>query len=85
MDSLPSIKSLDTFRQEMGISDSTLWRWRRQGILETTSIHGRLYITHEQAARFVARVSSGEFSKVKPVPPPPRKRKADNHNNKGGQ
>lgn len=70
-----SIKALDKFTQEMGVSPGTVWRWRKQGILETVNLHGRPYVTHEQAAKFVARVAAGEFSRRKPVPPPPRKRK----------
>lgn len=72
---MPTIKALDKFTQEMGVSPGTVWRWRKQGILETVNLHGRPYVTNEQAARFVARVASGEFSKVKPVPPPPRRRR----------
>jgi hypothetical protein len=85
MDSMPTIKALDKFTQEMGVSPGTVWRWRKQGILETVNLHGRPYVTNEQAGRFVARVASGEFSKVKPVPPPPRKRKDPAHTNEGGQ
>jgi len=72
---MPTIKALDKFTQEMGVSPGTVWRWRKQGILETVNLHGRPYVTHEQAAKFVARVAAGEFSRRKPVPPPPRKRK----------
>jgi predicted site-specific integrase-resolvase len=74
MNSMPTIKALDKFTHELGVAPSTVWKWRKQGILETVNLHGRPYITNEQATRFVARVSSGEFAKTKPVPPPPRKR-----------
>lgn len=72
---MPKLKALDKFTCEMGVSPGTVWRWRKQGILETVSLHGRPYVTNEQAGRFVARVVAGEFAKVKPVPPPPRKRR----------
>lgn len=71
---MPTIKALDKFTQEMGVSPGTVWRWRKQGILETVNLHGRPYVTNEQASRFVARAAAGEFAKVKPIPLPPRKR-----------
>ena len=71
---MPSIKALDKFTQEMGVSPGTVWRWRKQGILETVNLHGRPYVTNEQVSRFVARAAAGEFAKVKLVPTPPRKR-----------
>lgn len=80
---MPTIKALDKFTQEMGVSPGTVWRWRKQGILETVNLHGRPYVTNEQASRFVARAAAGEFAKVKPVPPPPRKRMEPVHTNEG--
>jgi predicted site-specific integrase-resolvase len=70
--SIPSIKALNVFTKEMGVSPATVWRWRRQGILETVNINGRPYITSEAAVAFVARVTAGEFAKAKPIPAPRR-------------
>jgi hypothetical protein len=69
---VPSIKALNVFTKEIGVSPATVWRWRQQGILETVNINGRPYVTSEAATAFVARVTAGEFAKTKPVPPPPR-------------
>jgi hypothetical protein len=69
---MPTIKTLHAFTREIGVSPATVWRWRRQGILETVNLNGKHYITSEAAAAFVARVAAGEFAKTKPVPPPPR-------------
>jgi predicted site-specific integrase-resolvase len=74
MNVMPTIKALDVFTRDMGVSPATVWRWRKQGILETVNLHGRQYVTSEQASRFVERLTSGEFARVQPVPEPPRKR-----------
>jgi hypothetical protein len=69
---MPSIKTLHAFTREIGVSPATIWRWRRQGILETVNINGKPYITSEAAEQFVTRVAAGEFAKRNPVPAPPR-------------
>jgi hypothetical protein len=75
MNSMPTVKALNLFTREMGVSPATVWRWRKQGILETVNLHGRQYVTSEQMARFVDRLTAGEFACNKPVPPPPRGRR----------
>lgn len=70
--SIPSIKALNIFTKEIGVSPATVWRWRQQGLLEVSNINGKPYVTSDQAAKFVSRVTSGEFAKAKPVPAPPR-------------
>jgi hypothetical protein len=74
--SIPSIKALNVFTKEIGVSPATVWRWRKQGILETVNINGRPYVTTAAAESFVARVTAGEFAKTKPVPAPPTARAA---------
>jgi hypothetical protein len=58
-----------------------MWKWRREGLIETCNLHGRQFVTPAQAARFIARLEAGEFSKVKKVPPPPRARRAVSQDN----
>ena len=60
---VPGLISLDKFIQSIGVTRETLVKWRRNGLLETCNIYGRLYVTTEEAARFLRRVMSGEFAK----------------------
>jgi hypothetical protein len=61
--------SLNQLAREQNVALSTPWRWCLRGIrghvLESFSIGGRKYTTHEAFARFIARtngegVTSGE-------------------------
>ena len=59
--------SASKWAQEMGITSTTLWRWRKRGVITTINIYGRLYISSAEAARFNQRAVAGEFSHtVKP-------------------
>ena len=71
----PSIKALDKWVADIGVSTTTVWNWRKAGIIKTHNLHGKLYITAEEAERFVQRLKAGEFAKDKKVPPPPLRRK----------
>jgi len=66
--------SLVKFRNEMGISDVTAWRWRKNGILATVNIGGRQYVSHEEIKRFSERAEAGEFA-VKSAAPLAKGRK----------
>ena len=60
---VPGLMSLDKFIEGIGVTRETLVKWRRNGLLETCNIYGRLYVTTEEAARFLRRAVSGEFAK----------------------
>lgn len=48
----------------------TGWRWRRDGLINTINIHGRLYIHHDEIRRFEKRAIEGEFARDhKPLSP----------------
>ena len=49
-------------RQEMGVTETTFWRWRRRGWLKTTNIAGRCYIDAEDLEDFRRRAKAGEFA-----------------------
>jgi len=55
--------SLDKFIEQTGLSPTTLWRWRKRGMLTTVNICGRHYILRSEVARFNARATAGEFAK----------------------
>lgn len=55
------------FLASVGKRETTGWRWRRDGLIETVNICGKLYITADEINRFEARARAGEFAKtVKP-------------------
>lgn len=60
---VPGLMALDKFIESIGVTRETLVKWRRNGLLETCNIYGRLYVTTEEAARFKRRAMSGEFAK----------------------
>ena len=42
---------------------TTGWRWRKEGLIQTINIFGKLYITTDEIARFESRAIAGEFHK----------------------
>src|SRR3569833_1966793 len=68
--------ALDKFIQTVGITDTTAWRWRKKGWLETANIAGRVYVTPEAAREFNRRMLAGEYAK-KHVAPKKKKKHID--------
>jgi hypothetical protein len=60
---VPGLMALDKFIESIGVTRETLVKWRRNGLLETCNIYGRLYVTTEEATRFKRRAMAGEFAK----------------------
>lgn len=60
--------ALDLFCQRLGITDTTAWRWRRDEMLKTTNILGRLYIAAKDLREFNRRMEAGEFAKEHKAP-----------------
>lgn len=58
----------DRFRESLGITAATGWRWRKRGWIVTHNICGRVYTTRAEIARFERRVVAGEFAKVHATP-----------------
>lgn len=63
-----NLVSFDRWLTELGKTRVTGFRWRRDGLIETKDIHGRLYVTREAIARFEARALAGEFSRPAKTP-----------------
>jgi hypothetical protein len=63
-----AIKSLNSWREEVGVTPCTVWRWRKKGWLKTVNICGRLYLTQEAINEFNERAQLGEFSQIHNVP-----------------
>ena len=51
------------WQRNMGISDTTGWRWAKAGWLHPINICGKLYLTPEDQTQFYERVERGEFAR----------------------
>jgi hypothetical protein len=55
--------ALTAYRRQLGLSKTTLWRYRRNNWLETVNVLGKLYVTRKSIAEFEAMMLSGQFAK----------------------
>jgi hypothetical protein len=55
----------------VGVTACCGWRWRRDGLISTINISGRVYVSRNEIARFEQRATQGEFRAIHVVPPPP--------------
>ena len=60
--------ALDRFIQNMGITDTTAWRWRKRGWLITCNIAGRVYILPKCLREFNRRMEAGDFAQEHKTP-----------------
>jgi len=67
---LPLPISLSKFCESMGITPATAWRWRKRGILRTSNIAGRQYLSPAALDEFYSRLEAGDFAKEAKVPKP---------------
>ena len=56
--------SPDKFMEQTGLSATTLWRWRKAGMLNTINVYGRQYILRSEIARCNERAVAGEFART---------------------
>jgi len=63
-----NIVSFDSWLNSINRTRCTGWRWRRDGLISTQNVFGKLYITRDEIARFEARALSGEFQKKAVTP-----------------
>jgi hypothetical protein len=57
------LKAASKWAAQVGITSTTLWRFRKRGWIKTINIAGRQYISEEEIARFTSRAKTGEFTK----------------------
>jgi len=62
-ESVPRLISFNKFLEDMGVTSTTGWRWRKKGIIETVNIYGRLYVATDVIEQFHRRATAGEFAK----------------------
>ena len=60
--------SFDEWLKGRGLTRTTGYRYRKQGLLTTVNVFGRLYVTREEIARFESRAIAGDFHKEAKTP-----------------
>jgi len=63
-----NIVSFDAWLNSINRTRCTGWRWRKNGLISTQNIFGKIYITRDEIARFETRALSGEFHKQAATP-----------------
>ena len=60
---LGNLFSFDAWLEGIDKTRTTGWRWRKEGIVSTINIFGKLYITRAEIERFEQKAMSGGFHK----------------------
>ncbi len=60
--------AFDEYLKGRNLTRCTGYRYRKQGLIQTTNIFGRLYVTREQIEKFERRAIAGEFHKEAKTP-----------------
>ena len=60
--------ALDTWREQLGKTAATIWRWRQRNWIAAINIAGRLYVSRAAIREFERRAAAGEFAKVHKTP-----------------
>jgi hypothetical protein len=63
-----NLVSFDGWLDTLDKTRTTGWRWRKEGLIKTVNIFGKLYISRDEIARFERRALAGEFHKDSRVP-----------------
>ncbi len=50
-------------RKDLGISQATLWRWSKQGLLKTVKIYNSVYVDLDSLADLESRARKGELAR----------------------
>ncbi|MBI3417224.1 MAG: hypothetical protein HY043_18190 [Verrucomicrobia bacterium] len=64
----PGLISLSAWIEQVGITNCTVWRWRKKGWLTPINICGRLYLSRANLQEFTQRAQRGEFAQTPIVP-----------------
>ena len=64
--------ALKAWTAALGVSMTTVWRWRKLGWIEVINIHGRPYVSRETIEAFINNAKAGKYAKECPPPPRPQ-------------
>jgi hypothetical protein len=56
------LRHANQVRKELGISQTTLWRWSKQGLLKTVKIQNSVYVDLDSLTDFERRARAGDFA-----------------------
>ncbi len=65
---LSDLFSFDEWLRGRSLTRTTGYRYRKQGLISTVNIFGRLYVTRQSIKDFEKRAIAGEFSKESKTP-----------------
>lgn len=57
------LRAAKAVARDRGVSDVTLWRWRKNGWIKLVNISGRPYVDLASLAEFDRRAAAGEFAR----------------------
>ena len=57
------LQPFDRWLRDIGKSRATGWRWRKQGVVTTHNVFGRLYVTRDEIDRFELAALGGELAR----------------------
>ncbi len=60
--------AFDEYLRGRNLTRTTGYRYRKQGLIHTTNIFGRLYVTRDEITAFERRAIAGEFHKEAKTP-----------------
>jgi len=61
-DNKQKLMQSEVFIQNLGISRTTFWRWRKRGWVTSVNIAGRQYISAAEVEKFNQRAQAGQFA-----------------------
>jgi hypothetical protein len=64
----PKLHRFDSWLRTIPASSTTGWRWRKERMIRTLNIAGRVYIAEDAIAEFMVRAERGEFAKQHVTP-----------------
>ncbi|GEM_PF-3810352 len=65
---------------QIGVAPSTISRWRRNGLIRSINILGRVFFNSAEVESFVRKAESGTFAKEQPSPLPEVRKHRENMN-----
>jgi len=65
---LSSLVPFHRWLKSIGRTPATGWRWRRDGLIVTQNVCGRVFVSRQAIADFERRAASGEFASEHKTP-----------------
>jgi hypothetical protein len=66
----PTFQRFDAWLRSIPASTTTGWRWRKENMIRTVNIAGRVYVSSDAITEFLTRAERGEFAQEHKTPAP---------------